>query len=397
MNITLHLLNALPYNAMNRDETGAPKHYFQGGVPRGQLTSQSIKRAVRKDFETFELAVDEKAYRTGTLPQWTFDRVRELAPEVFPNDETGHLELLNDIDKALGALNRKNGKADSTENDDEQDKDKKKIPKLSQQISLFISLAEAEMLALRYADSLRLEPWKGSASKPRVDVAKEVLDGARTGSLSIACNGRMFANANGNSVHAALAVSNASCVHETNIEVDYFTTVADQLPGAEKVQGATFLAEQAYTTGVFYRTLTLDCQQLLESWSGWDRDDARDQVSAMVESMIRALPTGKKNSTGAFTPPVVVMAERQNYRQNYHFETPVQPGEAGGYDRPAALALAKQAHQLRRFAPSMITDTVYGGTADQDVLDQFPGTEMNLDQLRDQVVDWVFDEVAKTA
>ena len=48
MLIEISTLKNYPSTNLNRDETGAPKSMVFGGVERGRISSQSIKRAVRQ-------------------------------------------------------------------------------------------------------------------------------------------------------------------------------------------------------------------------------------------------------------------------------------------------------------------------------------------------------------
>ncbi len=50
--LEIHALQSLPPSNVNRDDTGAPpKSATYGGVLRARVSSQSWKRAIRKDFE----------------------------------------------------------------------------------------------------------------------------------------------------------------------------------------------------------------------------------------------------------------------------------------------------------------------------------------------------------
>ncbi|MFV0550841.1 MAG: type I-E CRISPR-associated protein Cas7/Cse4/CasC, partial [Anaerorhabdus sp.] len=48
--ITAHILRALPMHNLNRDQNGLPKSQFDGGIQRGRLSSQSLKRPARIAF-----------------------------------------------------------------------------------------------------------------------------------------------------------------------------------------------------------------------------------------------------------------------------------------------------------------------------------------------------------
>src|SRR3989338_4677355 len=46
--IELHILQSFPVSCLNRDDVGAPKSAVFGGVNRARLSSQCLKRAIRK-------------------------------------------------------------------------------------------------------------------------------------------------------------------------------------------------------------------------------------------------------------------------------------------------------------------------------------------------------------
>lgn len=373
MIITVQTLFALPFSALNRDDAGSPKHYHHGGVMRGQLSSQSLKRAARVNFEARVLKVD-RAIRSGEMAQEVLSRVKMINPERV-TDEAAEEKLLASIDETLAKLNRK-PKTKNNEVAAEEPKEKPKEgskPKTPQAISIFLSDEEIELIAAGFA--------AGKVTEPHA-----FFDGRRTGSLAIAAFGRMFANAAYLSTEAAIAVSDASCVHESMLEVDYFTTTSDHVAGGVNSQGATFLSEQSYTSGIFHRSFTIDTDQLHTSWTGMDRADAAEKIEMLVDELIGSLPGGKKNSTAPYTPPLLVIAEVQRRRQSYHFETPVVAPLEGGYSAAAVAALAAQVEQLRAFDPDLIEAALVAGTADVSAV---PGVQVNLPQLRRQVTDWI--------
>lgn len=373
MIITVQTLFALPFSALNRDDTGTPKHYHHGGVMRGQLSSQSLKRAARVNFEARILRTD-RSIRSGEMAQEVLTRVKAINPSRV-GDAAEEKALLKKISDTLAKLNRKpkdESEQEASKAETEAPKGKGKTPK-TQAISIFLSDEEIELIAAGFA--------AGPIDKP-----EEFFDGRRTGSLAIAAFGRMFANASQLSTEAGIAVSDASCVHASMLEVDYFTTTHDQVAGGTNGPGATYLADQTFTSGIFHRSFTIDTDQLRTSWTGMDREDAAEKLEMLVDELIGSLPGGKKNSTAPYTPPLVVIAEVQRRRQSYHFETPVLAAEDGGYSVPAVAALAAQVRQLKDFDPDLIQASVVAGTAD---VSEVPGVQVNLPQLRRQVTDWI--------
>src|SRR5207248_4589219 len=68
MFVELHMLQNFAPSCLNRDDTNSPKDCEFGGHRRARISSQCIKRAVRKHFEGAELLPPEHlAHRTKRL------------------------------------------------------------------------------------------------------------------------------------------------------------------------------------------------------------------------------------------------------------------------------------------------------------------------------------------
>ena len=84
MLIEIHMIqNHAPSN-LNRDDTGSPKDCIFGGVRRSRISSQCIKRSIRKS-EIFERGLDgiELGIRTRRLPELIEDALLDRG---FPED-----------------------------------------------------------------------------------------------------------------------------------------------------------------------------------------------------------------------------------------------------------------------------------------------------------------------
>src|SRR5690606_40849181 len=58
-------------------DTGASKSAVFGGVPRHRVSSQSWKRAIRRDFET-TLGADQVGFRTKRVADLVADKLQEI-------------------------------------------------------------------------------------------------------------------------------------------------------------------------------------------------------------------------------------------------------------------------------------------------------------------------------
>ncbi|MBT2520861.1 type I-E CRISPR-associated protein Cas7/Cse4/CasC [Arthrobacter sp. ISL-28] len=355
-NLTLHILNTVPWSNLNRDDTGTPKRAVIGGVLRGMLSSQSIKRAARSDYETRSL---DKSIRSTNLSGIITDRAREINPDLDPKTSAAAAKkLVSALVKNAGG-EEKAGKESGT--------------------SSWLSLEEVETAAAAVAAGAT------TITKDGKEEAATFVDSGKTGSLSIAAFGRMFAAAPEANTAAAIAVSPAMSVHKAVIETDYFSTMDEDPKASHK--GASYLGVASYTSGVFYRTVTIDREQLKRSWTGMSADTAQDQLALMAEALIYKLPSGKRNATAPYVAPLVVLAEEQSYRLAYDFETPVLPGNDGGYGDPAVRRLAEQRAAALDFDKGNFGIALAAGTATG--LDVFNAETTGVDGVVAAVVEWI--------
>lgn len=357
MFVTVHILRALPMHNLNRDQNGLPKAQFDGGVQRARLSSQSIKRPARIALR-------------GALTGGGSYRTRNVVGEID--------SIAADWASKNGkSYDSKSGKAkiksivDPLVKSDDKEGQKETI--------LLFSAAEMETLAVAVVEA------QNSDTDPSLD--DFILDD-RSASLDIAAFGRMFAHRADLSTQAAVAVSHAVTTHQMSLTIDYFTAVDDLRTENGTDSGAGHLGLAYFTSGVYYSTFTIDTDQLARSWSGFTGDTARDQVTALVKALIKALPDGKVNSTNPNTLPVVVLAETQRTRVAYSFDTPVQPDPEGGYTRPSIAKLAEQRSLALSFDPGNFGPSVAYTQAPD--IDLFTNTAADIDELAEFVTNEVF-------
>ncbi|ARX64195.1 CRISPR-associated protein Cas4 [Corynebacterium pseudotuberculosis] len=350
--LTIHVVASVPYSNLNRDDSGTPKNVRRGGVTCALLSSQSIKKGIRTKYEDASL---DTSVRSGRIADDVLERAKVLAPEA----DTKALEKA--VKKIIGTLTKA---AEVNESEDESDR------------SIWLSAEELEAAAVSVVEQ---------AEK------KDFIEDGRTGSLAIAAFGRMFAAAPKKGTEAALSVSPAVTTHGVTIATDYFSTIDDIRERNRDVAGATYLGVAQYTTGVFYRTVTIDKEQLRESWTGLDREDAKENLAALVNAIIYGLPRGKQHSTAPFVQPALILAEEQSYRCAYDFESPVQAdAREGGYLKPTMEELKRQYDSARAFDADNFGETqVVSGTY-PEVSELFAGAKYaDKNGFIDEVVAWI--------
>ncbi|MGV3246626.1 type I-E CRISPR-associated protein Cas7/Cse4/CasC [Rothia sp. 11254D007CT] len=348
--LTISILTSVPYSNLNRDDNGTPKRVTVGGALRALHSSQSVKRGIRTAYENASL---DRSVRSGDLVGEVVAKALEISPD------TDEKTLLKAAKTLVGTLTKGSGK----EGDDEGGSAR----------SSWLSEEEITTAATTILD------------KTDADFIKE----GKTGSLAIASFGRMFANAPQKNTEAALSVSPGVTTHAATIETDYFSTV-DDVKERKGETGATFLGVAQYTNGIFYRTISIDKAQLKESWTGFGQERSEDNLRDLITAIIYGLPRGKENSTAPYIQPAFVLAEEQQYRTAYDFETPVRNSAEGGYLKPSIERLAEQYAQARRFDPDNF-GPVEALTGTYPELDGKFGDlkATSLKEFIDAVVEWI--------
>lgn len=320
--LTVHTLTALPWHNLNRDESGAPKQVTEGGVTRARLSSQSLKRAARTAFER-DTEHAEASLRTKVATTVILDRVAELRGELTA-DARKKLEAA--VSKRVNALTQA-GDTDTVKKD----------------TLVWLSSGEVELVAQTYARA-------GEG---------DVIQATSTDSLAIAAFGRMFAAAPELRTPAAVSVGDAVTTHAATIELDWFAAVED---GPVAHSGAGQLGFTMQTTGVYYRSFTIDRRQLARNFDlPLDSAEAEPQLRSFIRHLTLALPTGRSSGTAAHTLPALVIAEEQSARFAYDFHEPITASEQG-FLAPSIHALLAKRDGVRGFDPDLFGKSFLTGT-----------------------------------
>ena len=376
--LTLHMLNALPWHNMNRDANGRPKRLKQ----RAARVAYEDAIIADKSFRSSKYGVDEVLARTAVLAAANGIDVDLIKLRKAIEPVILHLVAAKPPKEVKAA------KGSAVEDDPDggaADEDG------SAATNVWLSGDEIDTIA-RAALDTDLSTWL-KVDKGAAKVSQEHPIGLdhQVGSLAIAAFGRMFANASDRQTEAAIAVSPATTTHRVVIETDYFTTVDDLQDryNPEGGAGASHIGTANFTSGVYYRCVTIDRDQLRRAWSGAGSADADERVRALLRSIIYALPTGKKNSAPAQTKPLAVLLEEQSYRAAYEFDTPVQPDQdtGGGYKAPSVARLAAERRAALRFDPAVFGSAMVAGTADG--LNQFGVDIVTVDDIVEHIIRWL--------
>ena len=293
MIVELHLLQNFAPSNLNRDDTGAPKDCEFGGVRRARISSQCLKRAVRRgaDFSTF--LGDRAGIRTRRL---IVEIAESIAGQSPPPEKV--VKVVSEVFRE-GGIERPKGRG---ENDPEKDT-----------TSLILYL---DQRAIGEMTSRFQEQWEGltTGDKSAKEATRLALGTILTDAVKvpdIALFGRMIelpaATPFGKlqlGIDGSCQVAHAISTHAVNMEFDFYTAV-DDIPGPDA--GASMMGTIEFNSACFYRYANIDLRQLTKNLGG-DVELARQTVRAFLQASITAIPTGKQNSMAAQNPPSFIFA-----------------------------------------------------------------------------------------
>lgn len=310
MLIEIHMIqNHSPAN-LNRDDLGAPKSCLFGGVTRARISSQCLKRSIRRSDDLRQAMEKNGGVRTRRL-------ITELAERA--SGEKPAPQELTDLVKAAFAKGgvKTTGKGEEPDNTN---------------ILMFIPQSTLGRMveAVGQARDRKDKPEKLCGALTELLREKATVpDIALCGRMTELDSAGLFADIDFR-VEAALAAAHAISTHEVLNEVDYFTAVDDLAAGT----GAGHVNEAMFTSACFYKHFCIDWKQLVKNLDG-DRNLAALTVRQFAYAAATTTPSGKQKSFAAFNLPDGILVEVKTERCipiNYAnaFAEPVPPGAPRG-------------------------------------------------------------------
>lgn len=332
--LDIHALQSLPPSNVNRDDTGAPKSAVFGGVPRQRVSSQSWKRAIRREFEA-TMGIESVGYRTKHAAGLIAKRIQEITKasgEDWSEERAAESArgLFASAGIKLTTVSKKVRATDPDQGDQE-------IVGDETGYLLFLSSRQIQ----RAAEALIAADGEKIAKKD----AKELLDTGH--SIDIAMFGRMLADVPDYNVDASVQVAHALGIHESEPEFDYFTAVDDVVEDREET-GAGMIGTVQMMSSTLYRFATVDMTSLAENLG--DPAAAVEAAIAFVQAFITSMPTGKQNTFANNTLPELVYLTVRDTRSISlvnAFEEPVRADDTSNRRLEGAKRLAGEAREVQ--------------------------------------------------
>lgn len=296
----IHMLKNYPPVNLNRDDTGSPKTCYFGGVQRGRISSQCLKRAWRTSKLYEQLLFDSRGVRTRALPALLRDELHKR------NCDEAFIEEA--MKKAIDLVKRE----DKDEGKDKDDAAIKKKADKEQALRTEQVILYAPQDIVVVADRME-ELYKeiGSFSafcklKKTEVIAKFADVKIRPITLDIALFGRMVTSDAFRNVEAAMQVAHAISTHAVNLESDYYTAVDDLV-----VKGAASIGDINYNACCYYHYVSIDSDLLRDNLEYTPDRDAL--IEALLPALIRILactnPGGKQNTFAGHILPSLLCVE----------------------------------------------------------------------------------------
>lgn len=343
--IEYHILQSFPVTCLNRDDVGSPKTAYIGGVERGRVSSQCWKRQVR-------LAMRDQGIRIAVRTKHITDLVKKHIPE----DDIPELEEL--IDVAAKAL--------------------------SDDTLLYLSDSEAKAIADFIIGRKGLKVPKSSDKTFIAELSKAIKSASKSfgelDGIDIALFGRMVAKAPQLDIEAASCFSHAITTHRVSSSVDFFTAVDDE--ASEDTKGGGHLGSLEYTSGTYYRYVSLDLG-LLAASIGNDEDLMR-AVLGFTKALYVAIPAARQKTLAGQCPwSYAHIFIRKGQGTQLTFEKPVK-SDGNGYLEPSIEAMENELSKLRSLMGSLfgnIADFSYGIDANYSIDSLCNDIETSLNML----------------
>jgi CRISPR system Cascade subunit CasC len=307
MLIEVHMLKNFAPTNLNRDDTGSPKSCLFGGVQRGRISSQCLKRSWRTSPLLKQELGDVMGIRTRKLP-W-------LIAEKLQADGIAE-EYLPIVEKKLSGFANKDNKENKDGN-------------WTSQIVLY-SRADIEAVAQIVKEQIKLSGSVKAFNKLSAKTLEKAVKGikVRPVSLDIALFGRMVTSDAFADVEASMQVAHAISTHRVVMETDFFTAMDDLIDGTQEI-GSGMMGDVDYNSSCYYIYASLDTNKLAENlkYSENAAELVRKSVPALLRTMAFTNPSGKQNTFAGHSLPSAVLVECKKY--------PVPVSYANAFVNPA--------------------------------------------------------------
>jgi len=309
--LNIHVLISHNPSCLNRDDMNMQKSAIFGGKRRVRISSQSLKRAMRKsDYYIEHLGLPST--RTKKLND-VVNAMQIALSEKF-SEET-----------VIKAVEWISGKSDINA----EVTDDAVAPWIIEEVAYIcqeIQTGEAEGI-----DQKKLEK--------KIKKDSTGLRQAIGYAVDVALSGRMATSglmSEVGKVDGAMALAHTITTHAVDADIDWFTAVDDF-----QELGSGHLDTQEFSSGVFYRYASLNLNQLKTNLGGANRERVLEIGSYLVHMLSTIVPTAKQQSTAAYNLAELTMVSFSDMPISLAnaFEKPIEEKQNSGFLKPSIDSL----------------------------------------------------------
>lgn len=369
--INMHVLISHSPSCLNRDDMNMQKTAVFGGVTRVRISSQSLKRAMRRPPEHapnyWREYLGSPSDRTRSLEKLKENFIENLGSE-FPREII--TETVDRFAKTAESVGEQENEGEAEEIGKEIKEESRKqavAPWVLGEIRELCRILQAVKSAGLTKEEIKtahdkFSKYKGKKKRTEQDFQDEVLNKkiekavkdnmeairkACASAVDIALFGRMATSGLMTSVDGAMAVAHAITTHAVEPQdIDWFTAVDDLVNEAGEM-GAGHLNTQQFSAGVFYRYASLNIRQLQKNLGDVPRKKALEVARHLFHMLVTVVPSAKQQSFAAHNTSDFAIASfsDQPISSANAFEEPVEPNKNGGY---LVSSISKLANYWRR-------------------------------------------------
>jgi len=318
--LNMHVLISHSPSCLNRDDMNMQKSAIFGGQRRVRISSQSLKRAMRKS-PYYATHFGQPSIRTDKLGRLRRKCVTALSPQFT---EQCVVQAIEWIAGKEGVAETDDLRADAV------------APWIVEEVATYCTAIEQYPAA-----GLDDEKCKRQIEKDAAGLRSALAHG-----IDVALSGRMATSGLMTPIDGALAVAHAITTHSVDADIDWFTAVDDLIEEAGEV-GAGHLNTQEFGSGVFYRYASLNLGQLQENLNDASGEKALEVGAHLVHLFATVVPSAKQQAFAAHNLADLVLVSFSDIPLSLAnaFEKPIS-NRSDGYLKPSAEALVTYWHKM---------------------------------------------------
>ena len=366
--VNFHVLISHSPSCLNRDDMNMQKSAIFGGERRVRISSQSLKRAMRKS-DYYRQHMGEASIRSRDLGLLK-DEFLDLLKEDF--DE---LTIREGLERFAKTKSDDEGDENDSEDVEEKTSDKKLAvaPWIKDEFKIICKIVkEVRMEGLSAEDKEKAkqayEKQKGKKKKPlehfidiaigkkiekRLEVNRGALLSAISTATDVALSGRMATSGLMTTIDGAVAIAHAITTHTVDADIDWFTAVDDL-----QALGSGHLDTQEFSSGVFYRYASLNLKQLqmnlglIKDMSSDETPESRrkalESAAHLLHMLATVVPSAKQQSFAAHNLADLALVSFSDIPVSLAnaFEEPVRKTNGSGFRTPSIKALHEYWEQV---------------------------------------------------